>query len=162
MTARARTALVAVLRLGLGGLLAAAGVLKLSDPSGFAVEIGNYQLIPALAPYLAAALPATEVLVGLGLILLPVAWRRAAAMSAAVLLVMFAVAVTSAYLRGINIACGCFGGGGDAISLLTIARNLALLTVAAALLALDRPGPRGPSRRSLHKTLHAGKTPDTR
>jgi uncharacterized membrane protein YphA (DoxX/SURF4 family) len=132
-----RARLAAVLRLGLGALLAVAGLFKLRDPAGFAVEIGNYQLMPALAPYLAAALPATEVVVGLALILLPVAWRRASAIAAAVLLVAFAVAVSSAYLRGINIACGCFGGGGDAISGLTIARNLGLLAIVGALLALD-------------------------
>jgi uncharacterized membrane protein YphA (DoxX/SURF4 family) len=139
MTASLRAAVVTVLRLGLGGLLAVAGIFKLRDPAGFAVEIGNYQLIPALAPYLAAALPVTEIAVGLALILAPLAWRRSAAAAAAVLLVAFGVAVASAYLRGINIACGCFGGGGDAIGPLTIARNLALLAAVAALLALDRP-----------------------
>jgi uncharacterized membrane protein YphA (DoxX/SURF4 family) len=139
MTASTRAALITVLRLGLGGLLAVAGIFKLRDPAGFAVEIGNYQLIPALAPYLAAALPVTEIAVGLALFLLPLAWRRAAAAAAALLLAAFGVAVASAYLRGINIACGCFGGGGDAIGALTIARNLALLAAVAALLALDRP-----------------------
>ena len=134
-----RTALSGILRLGLGGLLAVAGLLKLRDPSGFAVEIGNYQLFPTLAPYLAAALPATEIVVGLGLVLLPAGWRRAAALAAGVLLLSFVVAVSSAYLRGINIACGCFGAGGDAISWLTVGRNLGLLAAVVALLALDAP-----------------------
>jgi putative oxidoreductase len=148
LTGPVRAALASALRLGLGGLLAVAGILKLRDPAGFAVEIGNYQLMPALAPYLAAALPATEIIVGLGLILLPAAWRRSAAMAAAVLLVAFGVAVTSAYLRGINIACGCFGGGGDAISLLTVGRNVGLLAAAVALLLLDRPEAPGVARRA--------------
>ena len=127
----------ALLRLGLGGLLVAAGLLKLRDPSGFAVEIANYQLVPALAPYLAASLPATEIVLGLGLVFLPVSWRPAAIAGVVLLLAAFTVAVASAYLRGINIACGCFGGGGDAIGPLTLARNLSLLAAVAALLALE-------------------------
>jgi hypothetical protein len=137
----ARPAAALILRLGLGGLLGAAGILKLRDPAGFAVEISNYQLLPALAPYLAAALPATELVLALGLILLRPSWRRAAAVGAAILFGMFGVAVVSAYARGINIACGCFGGGGDAIGPLTLARNLALLAAVAGLLVIDRaPG----------------------
>jgi putative oxidoreductase len=136
-----------LLRLGLGGLFMAAGLLKLRDPAGFAVEISNYQLVPALAPYLAAALPATELLLGLCLVAAPRAWRRAATAGVAILFAAFTVAVASAFLRGINIACGCFGGGGDAIGPLTLARNLALLVAAAALWVCDAP-PRHPPRAS--------------
>ncbi|HET6150646.1 MAG TPA: MauE/DoxX family redox-associated membrane protein [Polyangia bacterium] len=136
---RPRTALAILLRLGLGGLLLVAGALKLRDPAGFAVEIANYQLLPALAPYLAAALPVTEIVLGLGLASFPRAWRRPAALGVGLLLLIFALSVASAYLRGINIACGCFGGGGDAIGPLTLLRNLGLLIAVAALWALDRP-----------------------
>ena len=130
-------AITALLRLAIGSLLVAAGALKLRDPAGFAVEIANYQLFPALSPYLAATLPAVELVLGLGLLVFPLAWRRAAACGAAILLVSFTVAVTSAYVRDINIACGCFGGGGDAIGPLTLVRNGSLLAAVAALLALD-------------------------
>jgi putative oxidoreductase len=137
-----------LLRLGLGGLLAVAGLLKLRDPSGFAVEIANYQLLPSLAAYPAAILPATEVVLGLGLIVAPARWRRAATAGVTILFVLFTVAVVSAYTRGINIACGCFGGGGDAIGPLTLLRNLALLLGISALWAWDaprRPSPPQPS-----------------
>ena len=142
---RLRDPLAWLLRLGLGGLLVVAGVLKLRDPSGFALEIANYQLLPALAPYLAAALPVTEIGLGLGLALLPRGWRRPAAIGVALLLLTFALAVWSAYWRGINIACGCFGGGGDAIGPVTLLRNLGLLIAIAALWALDRPARRSQS-----------------
>src|SRR4029077_4391437 len=99
------------------------------------------------APYLAAALPATELVLGMCLIAAPRAWRRAAAAGAALLFAAFTVAVASAYLRGINIACGCFGGGGDAIGPLTLARNLALLVAVAALWVCDAT-PRRPLRAS--------------
>lgn len=148
-TARMSSALAwaaLVLRLGLGGLLAAAGLLKLRDPAGFAVEIANYQLLPILAPYLAAALPSTELVLGLGLMVAPRPWRRAAAVGVAMLFGAFTVAVGSAYLRGINIACGCFGGGGDAIGPLTLARNLGLLVAVGALWLGDAAPPRRPLR----------------
>jgi uncharacterized membrane protein YphA (DoxX/SURF4 family) len=140
-----RDAAAWLLRLGLGGLLAVAGLLKLRDPSGFAVEIANYQLLPALAAYPAAILPATELVLGLTLIVAPAAWRRAATVGVAILFLLFTIAVASAYARGINIACGCFGGGGDAIGPLTLVRNLALLMGIAALWRSDAPGRRTPS-----------------
>ncbi len=128
-----------LLRLVMGGLLVVAGLLKLRDPSGFAVEISNYQLLPALAAYPAAILPATEVVLGLALVVAPAPWRRAATVGVAILFLIFTVAVTSAYVRGINIACGCFGGGGDAIGPLTLVRNLALLLGISALWVWDAP-----------------------
>jgi putative oxidoreductase len=128
-----------LLRLGLGVLLAVAGWLKLRDPAGFAIEISNYQLLPSLAAYPAVILPATELVLGLGLIVAPAPWRRAATVGVAILFLMFTVAVTSAYVRGINIACGCFGGGGDAIGSLTLVRNLALLLGISALWVWDAP-----------------------
>ena len=131
--------LALVLRAGLGGLLIVAGVLKLADPTAFATQIANYQLLPALAPVLGATLPATEILVGAGLFAFPWRWRRAAAAAALALFATFAAAVASAYFRHINIACGCFGDGGGSITALTLARNAALLAGTLALLAVDRP-----------------------
>ncbi len=147
-----RVVAVGLLRFALGGLLALAGLLKLRDPSGFAVEIANYQLLPALAAYPAAILPATELVLSVALVFAPAPWRRAAVVGVAILFAGFTVAVTSAYVRGINIACGCFGGGGDAIGPLTLLRNLALLLGVAALWRWDvtprraaEPSPSRPS-----------------
>jgi uncharacterized membrane protein YphA (DoxX/SURF4 family) len=131
-----KAALALVLRLGLGGLLIVAGALKLRAPVAFATEIANYQLVPAVAPYVAAVLPVLELVLGGALVVAPRAWRRGAALAALGLLATFTVAVASAYFRRINIDCGCFGTGGGPITGLTLARNLALMA-AAALLALD-------------------------
>lgn len=133
-----RSAIGLLLRLGLGGVLAVAGILKLKDPAAFAVEVGNFQLFPAVAPFVAAVLPATELVVGAGLVILPRDWGRAAAAAALVLLVLFTVAVASAYFRHINIACGCFGAGqGAAIGASTLLRNLALLAAALVLTMVE-------------------------
>jgi putative oxidoreductase len=133
-----RAVVLVLLRLTLGGLLALAGILKLRDPTAFATEIANYQFFPAVAAYLAATLPMLEVVIGAGLILLPLAWRRPAAALALGLFGMFTVAVASAYFRRINIDCGCFGTGGGPIDALTLARNLALSGGAGCLLRFDR------------------------
>jgi hypothetical protein len=134
-----RTPAVAVgvlLRIAIAGVLLLAGGLKLRAPAAFAAEIANYQLVPALAPYLGATLPAIEVVIGLGLLVLSAPWRRAAAAAAVALFAVFTVAVGSAYARQINVACGCFGGSGGSITALTIARDLALLAGAVLLLVL--------------------------
>lgn len=132
-----RRVVVGLLRLGLGGVLVVAGVLKLSDPSRFAIEIGNYQMWPGLAPALAAVLPAVEIVAGGGLLVLPWVWRRAAGLLAVILMLMFTVAVSFTHLRGINIDCGCFGGQGGPINAWTVVRNLTLLCGAGLLMWLD-------------------------
>lgn len=132
-----KAAMELVLRLGLGGLLAVAGALKLRAPLAFATEIANYQLLPAVAPYVAAILPVVELVVGVALVVAPRAWRRAAALAALALLSAFTVAVASAYFRRINIDCGCFGTGGGPITALTLVRNALLLLVAGSLVRAE-------------------------
>ncbi len=142
---------VLVVRLGLGGLFIAAGVFKWDDPAGFAQEIANYQLVPGLAPYLAVALPAVEVVAGAALLFAPLAWRAAGAAALAVLSFAFLVAVVAAVVRGLDISCGCFGGGSAPVSWLTVLRNLGLVAAAVWLVVrLERgqagaPHPRRPS-----------------
>ena len=133
-------ALALALRLGLGGLLAVAGALKLRAPGAFATEIAKYQLLPALAPYVAAVLPVVELVIGGALVVAPRAWRRAAALCALALLATFTVAVGSAFFRRINIDCGCFGTGGGPITGLTLARNVVLMAAATAIVTFEDRG----------------------
>jgi putative oxidoreductase len=127
-----------VLRIVLGALLVVAGALKLGDPTAFANEITNYRFLPALAPWLAATLPVVEVVLGLALVAAPIGWRRAAALAALGLLAVFTVAVAQVVARGINVDCGCFGGNSGPVTLLTVARDLVLVAMAAAILWLER------------------------
>jgi uncharacterized membrane protein YphA (DoxX/SURF4 family) len=127
-----------LLRLGLGGLFAAAGALKLRDPSAFATEISNYRFLPSLAPWLAATLPMIELILGLALIAGPAPWRRGAALASVGLLAVFTAALTQALARGISIDCGCFGGASGPVSGLTLLRDVALLGAAVALLFVDQ------------------------
>jgi uncharacterized membrane protein YphA (DoxX/SURF4 family) len=134
--------LVALLRAGLGAVLVLAGALKVRDPAAFALEITNFQLLPALAPYLAVILPTTEILTGLALFVGTRPWRQAGAVAALGLFGLFTAAVVHAVTRGINVDCGCFGSSSGPVTPLTIARNVGLLLATGALLALDRSSPR--------------------
>ena len=126
------------LRLGLGGLFACVGALKLRDPSGFATDIANYRFLPSFAPWLAATLPMIELVLGLALLVAPAAWRRGAALAMAGLLAVFTLAIAQAVARGVSIDCGCFGGASGPVSVWTILRDVALLGAAAALLFVDQ------------------------
>jgi uncharacterized membrane protein YphA (DoxX/SURF4 family) len=88
-------------------------------------------------------LPVVEIAVGLALLL--GVFVRTAAIAAAVLLVVFLVAVGSAWVRGLQIDCGCFGTGGEVAAgqtayPLEVFRDGALLL--AALLLTRRPASR--------------------
>lgn len=142
---RARAAAFWALRLALGALFLGAGLLKLGDPTEFAVEIHNYQLFPFLAPLLAATLPAVEIVLGLALLAGPRPWVRAGALGTAALTGVFTVAVASVVLRGINISCGCFGAGSGPVTMLTVLRDVLLLGACVALYAVAASPPAAPA-----------------
>ncbi len=124
-------------RLVLGGVFVVAGVLKIPDPAAAVRAVRAYRLVPEpLVAPVAFGLPVVEIAVGLALLL--GVFVRAAAIAAAVLLVVFLVGVGSAWVRGLQIDCGCFGNGGEVAAGRTaypseVLRDLALLVVALAL-----------------------------
>jgi uncharacterized membrane protein YphA (DoxX/SURF4 family) len=98
-------------RLALGGVMLAAGLLKVTKPEVSARAVQAYQLLPFdLAAYVGYGLPVVEILLG-ALLLLGLFTRTAAAVSG-VLLVAFVIGIASAWARGLSIDCGCFGEGG--------------------------------------------------
>jgi uncharacterized membrane protein YphA (DoxX/SURF4 family) len=97
-----------VLRLLVGGVFVAAGVLKILHPLGFANDIGNYRVLPhELLNLLAITLPWIEV--AAGLLLAFGIWRRASALIITVLMIVFLAAIGQALARGLDVRCGCFG-----------------------------------------------------
>ena len=98
-------------RLVTGGVWIYAGALKLPDPAQSVQAVRAYQLLPSsFASPVGQLLPILEVVVGT-LLVVGLLTRGAAAVSA-LLFVAFIIAIASVWARGIEIDCGCFGGGG--------------------------------------------------
>jgi uncharacterized membrane protein YphA (DoxX/SURF4 family) len=114
-----------------------AGALKMPDPAAAVRAVRAYRLLPeALVEPVAYGLPVLEIAAGLALVL--GVFVRTAAIAAAVLLVVFLVGIGSAWARGLQIDCGCFGSGGEVAAADTaypaeVLRDVALLLVALAL-----------------------------
>jgi uncharacterized membrane protein YphA (DoxX/SURF4 family) len=125
-------------RLLLGGLFLAAGATKVGDLAASGRAVNAYQLLPYdAATAVGAALPFIELALGV-LLVLGLATRLAAAVSA-VLLAVFIAGIASVWARGLSIDCGCFGSGGQLAQGASpsygteIARDVALLAAAAFL-----------------------------
>ena len=100
-----------VARLVTGGVWIVAGALKLPDPAASVRAVRAYDLLPeAIVPTVGHLLPVLEIVVGLCLVL-GLLTRVSAAISA-LLFLAFIVGIASAWARGLQIECGCFGGGG--------------------------------------------------
>lgn len=123
----------------LAGVLVLAGGLKLVDPARFAAEIAGFRLVEGwLAGGLAVYLPWLEVAVAVGLVFGQT--RGAARVLAGVLLAGFSLVLASAWLRGLDVRCGCFGGADPGALAAGLGRNAVLLLVLGVATALRRGG----------------------
>ncbi len=129
-------------RMLVGGVWIVAALLKIPDLASSVRAVRAYQLLPeAVVPPVGHALPVVELVVGL-LLVVGLAVRPSAAVSA-VLFVAFIVGISAAWARGLQIDCGCFGGGGyDANATekypWEIARDLGLLFASVWLVVRPR------------------------
>lgn len=99
-------------RLVLGVVWIVAGSLKLTDPSASVRAVRAYRLLPDTAAQLiGAGLPLVEVV--LGVLLIIGLGTRACAVISTLLMSAFVVGIASAWARGLQIDCGCFGSGGQ-------------------------------------------------
>jgi len=133
------------MRVALAWTFLHAGVLKIWDfaharpaTPDFVVAIQQYRILPSpdLAVLLAVYLPWVEIFAALGLLLRPV--RLGAATIISALMTIFIIALSSAWMRGLRIECGCFGRDGaptDYLALLL--RDLCLLAAVVILLVRD-------------------------
>ena len=125
----------AVARFGLAAIWLYSGVIKLLNPLESRQAVQAYELLPGdLVPAVAVALPAFEIILGF-LLVLGLFLRPVAVLSGALLLV-FIGGIISAWARGLQIDCGCFGGGGydenagPATYLTSIARDIGFMALA--------------------------------
>lgn len=124
-------------RLVVGGVWIVAGALKITDPNASVQAVKAYELLPtSVVEPVGFLLPTLEVVIGLALVLGVL--TRGAAILSALLFVAFIIGIASAWARGLEIDCGCFGGGGadpDAASKYPweIARDVGLLLLSGFL-----------------------------
>lgn len=122
-----------LLELLLGCVFVYAGILKAWDPAAFANDVSNYRILgPVLSAMGAVYLPWLEILAGGALLA-----RRARIAALWLLLLLglcFCAGLASALLRGLDIACGCFGGGEGGSLVPAMLRALALVLVSGWLL----------------------------
>lgn len=97
-----------VLRLALGGVFIYAGALKIVDVQGFAKAVHHFQLTPrTVSVVVAVYLPWLEILAGLALFIRRLA--LGASLALGVMSAVFLIALSTAWARGLDISCGCFG-----------------------------------------------------
>jgi len=100
-----------LLRLIVGGVWIAAGVIKLPTPESSVTAVRAYQLLPTgTTNFVGHVLPILEIAVGVLLVL--GLFTRVSAVASALLQIAFIVGISSVWARHIPINCGCFGDGG--------------------------------------------------
>ena len=126
-----------IARLILGGVLFVAGYLKIDKPDISQMAVRSYEMLPiSIANLLGLVLPPVEI--ALGALLILGALTRVSAALGGFTMFIFIIAIAQAWARGLNIDCGCFGGGGsvaaeDTRYLQEILRDLGLVFLAAYL-----------------------------
>ena len=133
------------LRILVGGIFLYAGFLKVLDPGKFLIAVRSYELLhDPWTAWMALALPWLEIVAGICVIV--GRFYRGALLVLGTAGIAFLIALSSAWARGLEIECGCFGEKGFSGSYLEyILRDLAILAI---LLFLWR---RMPSESSLSK-----------
>jgi putative oxidoreductase len=105
---KGKTLYIWSVRLLLAGVFIIAGVLKALRPDLFLQDVLNYRLLSySAAWFVVFYLPMLEIVTGLALLINRT--YRAAAEVLLVCMTVFVLALLSAWLRDIDITCGCFG-----------------------------------------------------
>jgi uncharacterized membrane protein YphA (DoxX/SURF4 family) len=96
-----------LLRLIIGGLFVYASVGKLFNQEAFAKAIYNYKLLPGeLVNIFAIIMPYVELFSALFLIF--GIYKKGSSFLIGMMLIVFIIALTRAYVLGLDISCGCF------------------------------------------------------
>lgn len=125
---------------GAGIALAIAGASKLRHPATFVEQVRAYEILPpTLARLVGWALPALEIVIGIGSLRAPALLGPVVAG----LYVLFAIAIAINLVRGrTSLSCGCFGPGNAArISRGHVGVNVVLAAMALASIGSSRALP---------------------
>lgn len=131
---------VLIARLVLTGTFVMAALPKIKDPVAFATSVNAFQVVgPTLSNWIALFLPWLELIVGIGLLLPQI--RSSSSILIAILLIVFIGLHASAWIRELEISCGCFGAESAEEStnyLWLITRNSLLLIACVLIILKDR------------------------
>jgi uncharacterized membrane protein YphA (DoxX/SURF4 family) len=129
-------ALALGLRIALGAIFVYSAWSKLKDSWAlFAMAVDSYQVLPLWGVQLVArTLPWLEL--AIGVLLIAGRWMRVATVACSLLLVVFFGLMVRAYLKGMEINCGCFGPG-EAISWRTMLRDGAMVAGSLVLTGVE-------------------------
>lgn len=130
-----------LVRLVPAGLLLWAGVAKALDRQESILAVDAYDVLPdAFVRPVATILPWVEI--GVAVLLVLGLFVRFAGAATAVLAAVFIAGMAQAKARGLQIDCGCFGGGGagEGVTWWDIARDVPILLAGIYLMVR----PRGP------------------
>ncbi len=125
--------------LAMAAVFATAGIAKLADLHGFAYDVHQFALTPwALSKAIGYYLPCLEVLTAMALFI--PALRAGALLSTLGMSAVFSGAIFSAWVRKLDLSCGCFGQGTNfSHPLLHLSLTLTLGAVAGWFLRLPPP-----------------------
>lgn len=129
-------------RLIVSGFLIYAGIAKFPDPAGNVRDVRAYRILPeAMVPTVGHALPTIELVVGACLLLGLL--TRYFAVVAGLFFLAFIIAISSVWIRGMEINCGCFGHAGVPANpqrqyAIDIARDICLLLLSVWLVVWPR------------------------
>lgn len=119
------------LRLILALIFTAAAIPKILDPQAFAQSIAGYQILPnMLIQFTALTLPWLEIL--LAILLVCRVWLGPALLLTNLLFVIFLAALGSAFFRGLDVDCGCFGSSTPASMTWYLIRDAIFLALGLA------------------------------
>ena len=121
------------LRLLVSGVFVYAGIVKALNPSQFLRDIQSYQLLPyVMAVITALYLPWLEIVCGTSLMIRKLYPGALSILS--ICMIVFLFALVSAWVRGLDISCGCFGSRGVQTNYpWLVLRDFLLLTVLGVL-----------------------------
>ncbi len=125
-----------LLRFGFGILLIFSSFHKIIHPWGFSFDVENYRIVgEGISRLVAVWLPYLELI--LALLLISGIWLNAAVIINVLLMGLFFLMVLQAYVRGLDISCGCFyPGGEDSIGPVKIIENVVFLGLSVILLLI--------------------------
>ena len=119
------------IRIIVGLVFIVTGTSKIVDPTLFAREISNYDMMfPPFINLIAIVLPWVELVVGI-LFICGIRIKANTILLAAMLLV-FNIAVATAWARGLDINCGCYSNIAEqTVGIQKLAENFAMIAILA-------------------------------